>query len=143
MSKLVIARPNEWMNRLRKYKLTVDGSEAGALSRSEIKEFDLAPGKHQVTASMGWLSSESYEFELAENETKYLKVTVSKMSGWWRQMGSVVIILYILVLRRIFDTRETVWETIFYCLLIIFCLLLIYDVTLGRKRHLWIRPDGK
>ncbi|HRO42790.1 MAG TPA: hypothetical protein PL009_08140 [Flavipsychrobacter sp.] len=143
MGKIVIARPNEWTNRAKKYKLKLDGEEIDEIKRHEIKEFDLSPGKHTITASLGWLSSNSFDFEISENETKYFKVSVSRFAGWWRQIGSVGILLYILVLRRVFDTEETVWETVFYCVLIFFCLLLVYDVSFGRKKHLWIRPDIK
>jgi hypothetical protein len=142
MSKIVIRRPPEWTNRLRKYKLSLDGENVGVISRNEIQEYPVTPGRHKLAASVDWLSSNEYDFDISEGETLYLRVSVSKMAGTWRRIGSITILLYILVLSKVFETEGTIWEKIFYGFLIVFALLLLYDLTLGRKKHLSIRPDN-
>lgn len=36
MSKIVITRPNEWTNRMRKYQLKLDGEEIGIIKRESL-----------------------------------------------------------------------------------------------------------
>jgi|GEM_PF-2683978 len=141
MSKVVITRPAEWTNWGQRYKLRIDREAVGDIKRDEIKEFEVAAGTHEIDASVGWMSSQPYMFDIREDETIYLKVSVSKLAGSWRQIGSIAVLLYIFVIRNVFKTEGTVWETVFYFVLVLLSLFLIYDVTLGKKNHLWIRPD--
>ncbi len=143
MSKLIIIRPREWVNRSTKYKLILDGIELDTIKNDEIKEFNITAGRHTLKARMNWMSSREYTFDLKDDEIKYLKLSVSKRSGLWRMAGGFVLLFYMFVIRPLFKTEQTVWETVFHSVLLFFALILLYDITLGRKSYLNLRENDK
>lgn len=141
MSKIVITRPKEWINRFRKYKLKLDGKEIDAIKNDEILEMKVAPGKHVLLAAIDWTTSNTYEFDIAEGETLYIKISAFKHANWLMPATSILFLLYITVFRNKFDLKDTLWEKAYWVILIFSVALFFYHLTIGRKRYLWLRKN--
>ncbi|MCF4101873.1 DUF2846 domain-containing protein [Gillisia sp. M10.2A] len=48
MSKLVIKKRSEWMNKMCKIELHLDGSKIGSIENGETREFEIEPGNHKI-----------------------------------------------------------------------------------------------
>ena len=58
MGRLRVHRdPNVWADRLRAYRLVVDGRERGAIKEGETLEIELPPGDHSVWMKIDWARS--------------------------------------------------------------------------------------
>jgi hypothetical protein len=57
MAKLIIIRNSEYVNRLRTYRIYLDGVKLGNAANGDSKEFIIAPGQHNVCARVDWYSS--------------------------------------------------------------------------------------
>jgi hypothetical protein len=71
MTILKIARPKKkWQDRVRAYKILVDGAEVGEVR--QLGEFlvPVAPGRHSVQFKIDWCCSPSIEIEVAEGATE-------------------------------------------------------------------------
>jgi len=143
VSKIVISRSGEWVNRRRRYKLKLDEQELADIKTNEIKEFNVSPGKHVLQATIDWTSSNAFEFDIADGETVYIRLSAFKHANWLIPLGSAVVILYVLVLQRLFRLQDTIWEKIFWGVILLYLGIFLYHLTLGRKRYLWLRADTK
>lgn len=47
MTKIVMRRPPEWSNRLRSYKLILNGVETGIIASDEVQGYVIPPGETQ------------------------------------------------------------------------------------------------
>ena len=139
MAKIVITRPKEWVNRMRKYQLVLDGNKTGKIKNDEIVELDVTAGRHTIEAKVDWAGSSIYELEITEGETKYLTVSTFKHANWLMPTGSILIITYILLLRNVLDTRNTAIDNVFHVFLVLYLLIIVYFLSIGRKKYLWLR----
>jgi len=143
MSKIVVSRPKEWINRRRAYKLKLDDQDLGEIKNDQILEFEVAPGRHSLRAIVDWTSSNTWDMEIAEGETHYIRLSAFKHANWLMPSGSILIMLYVIVLRRTFQLGNTIWEKIYWGILILYVGVFAFYLTLGRKRYLWLRTDIK
>ncbi len=58
----VVRRPSPWRDRLRRYKVVVDGQMVGALAWDESKDFPIEPGPHKVRIKIDWTGSSELTF---------------------------------------------------------------------------------
>jgi hypothetical protein len=56
---------NRWKDRLRAYRVTVDGLEVGEIRRGETKDFPVEPGSHEVVLRIDWCRSPTLEVDVA------------------------------------------------------------------------------
>jgi len=74
-SRIVVRRPEGgYRDRIRSYWIEVDGVRIGKVARGEQAEFSVAPGKHQVRATIDWSGSPVVEVEVSDGETVRLTV---------------------------------------------------------------------
>ena len=66
MSSLTIKRDSGYADRLRRYRVLVDGSEIGKIGNGETKTFQVAPGKHELLLKIDWCRSKPIEFLASE-----------------------------------------------------------------------------
>jgi len=65
---LSIKREASWANRLRKYKVILDGEEVGSIGESGTFEYPINPGLHTLYLQIDWCRSNKLEFEIENNE---------------------------------------------------------------------------
>jgi hypothetical protein len=56
-STIEIQRASKYTDRVRAYKVHVDGKEVGTIKNGETAEFQVAPGTHEVKLTIDWTSS--------------------------------------------------------------------------------------
>jgi len=73
MAEIIVSRPDErWANRVRSYKIVVDGEVLASLRRGEDATVPVAPGHHKVRAKIDWARSRDIDLDLGENDRAYL-----------------------------------------------------------------------
>ena len=65
---VVLDRTSVWRDRMRKYKVMIDGVEAGDIKAGEEKTFPVNPGEHQLQMNLDWTSSPPLRFRLEPGE---------------------------------------------------------------------------
>jgi hypothetical protein len=62
MTNLTIIRDSGYADRLRAYRVVVDGSEIGRIRDGETRSFLVTPGKHRLPLKIDWCGSKQVEF---------------------------------------------------------------------------------
>jgi hypothetical protein len=75
MPVLRIVRERQTMDRLRDYKIKLDGKSLGGISNGLVRLIEIAPGTHRLTLRIDWAGSATLEFAIADDET--VEFTVS------------------------------------------------------------------
>jgi hypothetical protein len=73
--KLILTRKESFVNRRQRYKVLIDGVEAGQVKNGDTEEFTLPPGTHTLQCKINWMSSRVETFELNEGNNTYLVVS--------------------------------------------------------------------
>jgi hypothetical protein len=55
-----------WRDRLRKYKVLLDGEEVGEIANGETAEFPVSPGHHRVRMAIAWTGSPEVEADFGD-----------------------------------------------------------------------------
>ena len=72
---VVVRRPSGgYRDRLRSYRITVDGAEIGRLERGHDLRSPVEPGVHEIRAAIDWSGSPAVRVDLAAGETVGLTV---------------------------------------------------------------------
>src|SRR5664279_2250666 len=66
MALIRITRDRGFADRMRAYRVLVDGQEIGEIRSGETKEFPIAAGPHELTARIDWAGSQVIRFTAAE-----------------------------------------------------------------------------
>lgn len=64
-SKVTIVRGTAYVDRLRAYKVMVDGNEVGRIKNGETQSFPVAAGSHTLQLKIDWASSPDVGFDVA------------------------------------------------------------------------------
>ena len=129
MATIRLKRTNEYNNRMRDYKIFIDGQQVGTIANGETKDFPTTVGQHTVTAKIDWCSSPELLIELKENQTSNLKVGGFKYGKILMPVGLGLIVLHF-ILSKFADFDYTIF------LVAPLFLLLVYYLTIGRKKYL-------
>jgi len=62
---IVLRRSKSYRDRLRKYKVIVDGAEIGHISAGQSKAFAVPPGRHELKLRLDWKGSPVLSVEVA------------------------------------------------------------------------------
>lgn len=131
MATIRIQRKSEYINKARKYQLYIDHAKAGKIEDGETIDFTVSPGLHTVTAKIDWCSSRDLLVTLHENETKTIMVSGFKYSNWLMPLSGGLIALH-------FILKMTLQIDYVVLAGLPFFIVLIYYVTIGRKKYLRI-----
>jgi len=131
MSRLIISRKKEWLNRGRKYNIYVDGDKVETITNGEVKELDMESGNHRVQFKMDWCSSPDLEIEIPEEKSKSLEVSGFKLARW--VLPLLYIIFGIYFIGKIAFQVE-IKELIYAAIPLI--AIMLYYLSLGRKKYL-------
>ncbi|MBN8836372.1 MAG: hypothetical protein J0I09_03885 [Sphingobacteriia bacterium] len=129
MATIKIQRTSEYNNRARNYKIFIDGQQAGTIANGETINLDTTAGQHTVTAKIDWCSSPDIPVHVNDNQTKTLRVGGLKNGQWLMPTGLAVIVLNF-ILSTFTDINYVIY------LIIPLFLILIYYLTIGRKKYL-------
>lgn len=131
MATIRIKRTSEYNNRIRDYKIFVDGQQVGTIANGETKDFPATVGQHIVTAKIDWCSSPNISIELKENQTSNLKVGGFKYGQILMPIGFGLIALHFIL---------TIFADFYYTIFLVvaFFPLLLYYLTIGRKKYLTV-----
>lgn len=139
MAILYLRRTSEYLNRWRRFSIYIDGKQIGLIGNGETREFNIPPGQHSVYSKIDWCSSQALSFSIKENEVLAFKVGGFKYGYWLMPTGLAILVLS-LAANILFD-----FGYLFYLVIPIF-LLLVYYLTIGRKRYLTleeIKSEGQ
>lgn len=129
MAFLKIQRTSEYNNRMRDFEIFIDGHPVGTLANGEAKAFETTAGPHMVTAKIDWCSSPDLSIETSDHTTKNLKVGGFKNGNWLMPLAGGIIGLHF-ILKIAADIEYTI------VLIIPVFLMLLYYLTIGRKKYL-------
>ena len=73
-AKLILTRKGSVVNRRQRFKVLLDGAEAGQIKNDDTEEFTLEPGKHRVQCKVNWMSSEVQTVDFKDGVNTYLTV---------------------------------------------------------------------
>lgn len=68
MASLTITRDKGYADRLRAYKVVLNGERIGEIRNGETKEFSICPGKHTLSLKIDWCGSDTAEFAVDREE---------------------------------------------------------------------------
>jgi hypothetical protein len=137
-TKLVLTRESEWLNRLRGYKVFIDGQKVGAVKNGDTEEFLVQPGMHTLTCKIDWCGSRDYKFEVKEGEVAYAHVR-SGMRYWLFFILPTILFYFYYSLDRTEKPQFMVY--IMILLFSITGLYLLYYTVFSRKDYLSIEKD--
>jgi len=123
MATMVLNRTSEYANRLINFGVFVDGKKVGTIANGETKKFDVLSGQHTLVTKIDWCSSPTLVFSIGDNEIKNFKVGGFRNASWLVPTALIIIILSYIV------------SYLFYLVIPVF-LLIVYYLTIGRKRYL-------
>lgn len=79
MAVIIITRPNDYLNRVRKINIILDGKKIGTVANNQTQEFNVGPGTHALKASIDWCGSNTLNFTIAEDTA--LKFNLDSFAG--------------------------------------------------------------
>ncbi len=135
MATIKIRRSSEYINKMRAIKILVDGKEIGSIADGETKEFTTAEGQHKIEAKIDWCGSPELSFNIKDTEIKYLTVGGYKNSTL---IISAALILSVIHFVLFFGFNINYTAFLFAPLL----LMMLYYVTLGRKKYLSLNENN-
>lgn len=92
---IIIKRESAYADKLRKYKIVLDGKVIGELADGQSKSFDAKSGEHTLRMKIDWARSNEVKFQSTENETIHFR-TSNRMRG----VKMLLAIIYATILRN-------------------------------------------
>jgi len=92
MAALTIVRDTGYADRLRRYKVIVDGTSIGEVGNGETRRFSVSPGLHRVSLKIDWCGSKAVSFNLDEGEGLTLQARSSLRGS--RLLGALWYVLF-------------------------------------------------
>ena len=129
MTTIRLKRTSEYNNRMRDYKIFIDGKQVGTIANGETKDFPSTVGQHFITAKIDWCSSPGISINVKENQIKNLNVGGFKNGQFLMPIGLGLIVLHF-ILSKFADFYYTIF------LVAPLFLLISYYLTIGRKKYL-------
>src|SRR5690554_4214 len=137
MATIKIKRTNEYKNRFRAVKILIDGKQIDTIANSETKEFTTAKGQHTIQAKIDWCSSPDILVILNNNGVKNLQIGSSTKNDWLTTFPFILLIIVLhFILSKFFNFHYTGF------LLMPTFLMMIYQLSIGRKNYLTLNEDN-
>lgn len=129
MARIVIVRPNEYINRFRAINLYLDGKKLGEVFNDESEEFDIPKGEHTLVAKIDWCGSPQMSFNISDNDTQTFELSGFRHS---KLLVPVCVGLFIMhFLMQYFFHQQL---SIFFILPLL--LVLVFYISIGRNQYL-------
>jgi len=131
MRKIRVERNSEWNNKARAIGIYIDREKVGTINDGETQEYEVENGKHEIFAKIDWCRSQKIELNIAENETKTIKLSGFKYSKWILPALLGIMLFYYLGKYALnIDLNFLIW------IMAIGFLYPIYYITFGKNRYL-------
>jgi hypothetical protein len=139
--KIILSRSNEWLNRLRGFKVMLDGAEAARIKNGDSIELMVEPGLHTLKCRIDWCSSKEFIVNAQPGNTAYVKVK-SGMKYFWPVYILLIIGLMInFVLEPENSTQKMQYNIAKAVFMLIPAIYLLYYTVFARDRFLWLGDD--
>jgi hypothetical protein len=69
MPTIAISRDSGWGDRLREYRILVDGVEMARVGNGETMSLAISAGKHELSLKISWCGSNTVRFEIFEDQS--------------------------------------------------------------------------
>jgi hypothetical protein len=76
-----VSRDSGYADRIRDYRVLLDGAEIGRIGNGGQKSFEIAAGRHQLMIKVDWCRSNIVSFNLAEGQSAEF-TGGSSLRGW-------------------------------------------------------------
>jgi hypothetical protein len=77
-----------WRDKMRLYKVILDGRSIGKIGFGKVAEFPIEPGSHRLRMGIDWAGSRTVEFEVGPNETSAWKCRPG--GGAWTAVACIL-----------------------------------------------------
>lgn len=61
---ITLSRDSGYADRIRAYRVLIDGTEVGTIDNGESKTFSVEPGPHEMVLKIDWCGSNTVKFDL-------------------------------------------------------------------------------
>jgi hypothetical protein len=140
-TRIILRRPNEWLNRGRSYKVLLDGAEVGSIRSGATEEFTITEGKHQLQCKMSWYSSAELLVELRQGQVEYLIVR-SGMKYYWPLFFLLLVGISINLFYLGQPGTKPIWASLIQLMMILPALLyMLFYLSVGRKQYIVVEED--
>lgn len=90
---LTISRDKTYRDKLRSYKIMIDGNCYEEIKCGEIKNINLDPGNHTIYLKIDWCRSNKIDFTILENET--VEFECGNPISKWRILSPIIYITFL------------------------------------------------
>ena len=94
MPTITVRRDKGWADKMRKYRILVDGAEIGQLGEGEVLRHEISDETHSIEARIDWCGSRRIPFQAQSEDLVFL--VRSALRGWRLQFT----LFYIVFNRR-------------------------------------------
>lgn len=91
MPKVVLERDSGYADRIRKYRVLVDGTDVGAIGNGGRFEHELTPGPHTLQVRIDWAKTEVMSFDAGEGDARFF--VRSGLRGWKVLLASLYMLM--------------------------------------------------
>ena len=70
---LTINRDSGYADRVRQYRVLLDGSEIGRIGNGETKSFEIVPGQHRLAITVDWCATDAINLLAVQGQTTTFK----------------------------------------------------------------------
>lgn len=139
MAKLILKRSSELNNRMRPYKLYLNGEQFDVIRNGEIKEIPIREGRYELKARIGWCWSEPVVFDAKEQRASIFQISGIRYANYITIIIAVLLIGS-LILDDLADKGQVAQEIVHgtsYMIVPFLCYYL-YKLTFDRNNFLRI-----
>jgi hypothetical protein len=129
MATIKIQRTSELNNRLRDFRIYIDGGKIGTIKDGETKDFVISSGQHSIVAKIDWCSSPEISFNIKDADTKTFKV-----GGF--ESGNKIVLITIGLIALYFILKVLLQKNYAIFLLLPVPFILGYYIIVERKKYL-------
>ena len=98
-TQITVRRTTSYADRLRAYKVKIDGVVVGSIRARESVTIPVVPGRHSLTLRIDWCGSEQIDFEVSPGQHLFFECG-SNLAGWR---------IFLALFYIIFRTRQYLW----------------------------------
>lgn len=138
MTQITINRSSEYVNRMRRIHIYIDGVKVGSVSDGKSQTFDIAPGNHTVKAKIDWCGSQ--EREISCNEGDHIQMKLAGFTGGkFTSVKHFALIIFLPLVFLFIHMDNPVYQVLEYVAKAMYVILgvgMLYLFTIGRNKYL-------
>jgi hypothetical protein len=80
-TEITLRRKTSYLDRLRSYKVKLDGGVIGSVRANQSMTLPISPGRHSIVLRIDWCGSKQVDFEIHQGEHVFFECG-SNLAGW-------------------------------------------------------------